>query len=665
MSHARESVPSSAPTYAEFATADDCVEGATRTEMAPSVASLSSLEERRSMATQIFNFEARRDRQGRLKVYRLPKGDGGGRFEVAGINDRYHREVCLRLVALIEANAHAEAEALAIEYIAGYTDVVDRWCSVAAIEFFLRDCVFNRGPGGAAWIVQRTCGVATDMVVGERTRAAIRSRERDPRLFLDRLVSAREDYEREKAGRDESSDFWDGLINRWIKAKGFALTLLPQDDETGLELSAERSFQPIAEAAYQTSRGTLNLSQDGTVAIGSNGLEIEYQGSDTCPYGQSATSRKKPFRAVVVHHTDPRFDVDWYVRYQIEGDRQRGGHFGYHFYIGYDGRIIQGAPLTKRTNHIKPVGQPERRAFGKSADNTNAIGITCSGAGKPSFKPTQMQLASLYPLTRALCQVYGIKFSEIYGHGELQTDRHETEGRSAAQLMRAWPSGGGSIWLEGAVDDDMDDGPIGDLAGLERNVQTYEIESDYAGIEEDADDQSADSCSQGDGIAGEVAFLEAPTTIVRYVNQSAIRNKKCTATIEAKLALAIEAVYGPGCTVNIYSGGQDRKGKGTRRTGSIRHDDYGNGGRAADIHVFDPSRRQIQGLELARLGQYWLAKRFGGVGHEMAGGGIHLDEWTTPPKGAGMYWTYAYSQSKPWGAEAKRMLERGLKGEIP
>ena len=45
---------------------------------------MSTAEERRRMAAAIVNFEARRDVQGHLKVYQLPPGDGGGRYEVAG-----------------------------------------------------------------------------------------------------------------------------------------------------------------------------------------------------------------------------------------------------------------------------------------------------------------------------------------------------------------------------------------------------------------------------------------------------------------------------------------------------------------------------------------------------------------------------------------------------
>lgn len=176
----------------------------------------------------------------------------------------------------------------------------------------------------------------------------------------------------------------------------------------------------------------------------------------------------------------------------------------------------------------------------------------------------------------------------------------------------------------------------------------------------------------------EVRSIEAPESLpqrarsiprggarVLYINGGKIRNRKCTANIEQKLSAAVAAVYGAGHVAKIYSGGQDRKGKGKRRTGSIRHDDYGEGGRAGDIYIYGPDGNKVTGLALARLGQYWLAKRNGGVGLEMPVGGIHLDEWTTPPPGGGMFWTYPYSDNKSWGRKARVMLAEGKAGKLP
>jgi hypothetical protein len=58
------------------------------------------------MAKQIVDFEARRDKKGHLQVYKLPAWDRGGRYEVAGINEKYNKEVCDHLVELIEAGEY-------------------------------------------------------------------------------------------------------------------------------------------------------------------------------------------------------------------------------------------------------------------------------------------------------------------------------------------------------------------------------------------------------------------------------------------------------------------------------------------------------------------------------------------------------------------------------
>jgi hypothetical protein len=179
------------------------------------------LARRQAMARVILDFEARRDAGGRLAVYRLPPGDGGGRYEVAGINERYHREVCDELVALIRAGRHADAEACAAEFIAGYTDRAAAWTHNAGVEFFLRDCMFNRGPGGAAWILQKAVNVATDGQVGPVTLAAAQATEARPHDLIDRLRASREAYERLR--RDETSRFWRGLVNRWSKAHAKAM----------------------------------------------------------------------------------------------------------------------------------------------------------------------------------------------------------------------------------------------------------------------------------------------------------------------------------------------------------------------------------------------------------------------------------------------------------
>ena len=72
---------------------------------------MSTSEERQQIAESILNFEARRDNQRHLVVYKLPAGDGGGTYEVAGINNGYHPQEALHLAELINAGLYDQAEA--------------------------------------------------------------------------------------------------------------------------------------------------------------------------------------------------------------------------------------------------------------------------------------------------------------------------------------------------------------------------------------------------------------------------------------------------------------------------------------------------------------------------------------------------------------------------
>lgn len=194
-----------------------------------------SLSDREQMAAYIIGFEARRDSAGHLAVYKLPKGDGGGTFEVAGINDKYDPKASYRLRDMIQSGHYNEAEIYAREYIAGMTDVVRSWFINAlggdtsenypGIEFFLRDTTFNRGANGCAKILQHALGVKADGAVGTLTRGAFQQALiLDWKKLLKTLRETREWYERAVVGRDESSIFWKGLVNRWNGAYNKALS---------------------------------------------------------------------------------------------------------------------------------------------------------------------------------------------------------------------------------------------------------------------------------------------------------------------------------------------------------------------------------------------------------------------------------------------------------
>lgn len=181
---------------------------------------------RLKMAKQIVDFEARRDSAGHLEVYRLPANDGGGTYEVAGINDRYNRDEVLHLVELLHSAKYQEAETYAENFILQDTHVAAEWTSDPGVEYYLRDCVFNRGAAGAAKIMQLELGFSGDLVdgdVGPLTKARIAVAEKDPRQRLVGLRFAREHYERNYVGY--RANFWRGLVNRWDGALKFAQSL--------------------------------------------------------------------------------------------------------------------------------------------------------------------------------------------------------------------------------------------------------------------------------------------------------------------------------------------------------------------------------------------------------------------------------------------------------
>ena len=124
-------------------------------------------------ALKTIDFEARKDKQGNVQVYKLPAGDMGGNFEVAGINDKYHPDAFKRISSL-PAQERAQAAA---QYVKEYTSpFVSKLPQ--AVQPFAQDLAFNRGLGGATKYIQQglnTLGqkVAVDGGLGPKTLQAI------------------------------------------------------------------------------------------------------------------------------------------------------------------------------------------------------------------------------------------------------------------------------------------------------------------------------------------------------------------------------------------------------------------------------------------------------------------------------------------------------------
>jgi hypothetical protein len=195
-------------------------------------------EKRHAMGEAIVEFEGR-FKAGKLQCYDLPAGDGGGDYEIAGINQKYHPAEAAKLKRLIEGGVHQEAEHEAARYIEQYTRGVLKFFPSSeaadanpAIEFVLRDTAFNRGLKGAATVLQIALGMADiDGVVGPITHREFARQLDDPgsAVVLRAITDARETYECNKyawkrSSRDKSSKFWYGLSNRWAKAHEVAST---------------------------------------------------------------------------------------------------------------------------------------------------------------------------------------------------------------------------------------------------------------------------------------------------------------------------------------------------------------------------------------------------------------------------------------------------------
>ena len=162
---------------------------------------------------QTVDWEGRKDKQGNLSVYKLPTGDMGGNFEVAGINDRYHPEAFKRISAL----PPQERAKAAAEYIQGYTaPLVEKLPQ--ALQPFTQDLAFNRGLGGATKYIQQglnTLGqkVDVDGGFGPKTLQAINQVE--PRSLMREASKAQLDDEYRRASENpERKKFIAGLESR-------------------------------------------------------------------------------------------------------------------------------------------------------------------------------------------------------------------------------------------------------------------------------------------------------------------------------------------------------------------------------------------------------------------------------------------------------------------
>jgi N-acetyl-anhydromuramyl-L-alanine amidase AmpD len=236
---------------------------------------------------------------------------------------------------------------------------------------------------------------------------------------------------------------------RWLSAASTALSWL-----TILVVAGGFAFQKFLDGRARWSGEAAPAawlaaaSSDDRMIL--EGREITYWGNPEARYSRYATRSKKKPVAIVVHYTSAK-PVRSLVDYGHRRDMGRGGaSFGYHFYIGRDGAIVQGAPLTRRTNHIKFRTNPRRTETARYLWSGNTIGVSLVGGCDPLMRPnletwrycseefvTAKQLEAGLAVIRALQARYGMRCTEVYGHGDLQTDRQNFEGYRLSRLARA------------------------------------------------------------------------------------------------------------------------------------------------------------------------------------------------------------------------------------
>lgn len=179
------------------------------------------------------------------------------------------------------------------------------------------------------------------------------------------------------------------------------------------------------------------------------GYPVAYWAKPDGRYSVGGTLRQSKPQAVVVHYTYVR-PVLAVVASGHRRDFSRGGHvYGYHFYVGRGGGIVQGAPLSKRTNHIKSKARPQRKPVARHLWSGNTIALSlvggCDALLRPSWRRwgmcaeeyvTEAQLKAGLALIRAIQERYDIPCAEVYGHGDLQSDRASFEGATLTRMAR-------------------------------------------------------------------------------------------------------------------------------------------------------------------------------------------------------------------------------------
>lgn len=221
-----------------------------------------------------------------------------------------------------------------------------------------------------------------------------------------------------------------------------------------------------------------NCGQVTAATTEDNTINIIYRGKNNVPYGRDASSNPQHFNLIVFHYPYTSCQPEASVNSGLNYSDERGGYFGYHFYIAQNGDIYQGAPMNKRTNH---VFQPESRGI-INYDNNSSVGITlvCGENGPP-----QSQVDAAVKLGHALQVAYNIPSNRIFGHGEIQNNRETREGSPAQQMTRSKSPTSGKFTINYTLENGQKtscsiDGPV--PAGCTGNMCNVSIPAASTGV---------------------------------------------------------------------------------------------------------------------------------------------------------------------------------------
>lgn len=187
---------------------------------------------RKDMAKKILNMEDYKiTGPESLRVTRLPSGDGGGKWEIAGICDGIEPKEFNLIKSMLDRGDREAAWDECLRYVLANTEplVAKGVAGCYAIEFMLRDMTFNMGVAGTTKVVQRMLGIDIDGKWGKNTQAewtdVILSREEMAVLdLLDRACRAR--YRSIVKANPVKEKFLTGWMNRCDARHAYALTLL-------------------------------------------------------------------------------------------------------------------------------------------------------------------------------------------------------------------------------------------------------------------------------------------------------------------------------------------------------------------------------------------------------------------------------------------------------